>query len=559
MSNLLKILSIVGSLGVFMFGMKLVSESIQKAAGHRLRNLLSALTASRFRSFFTGLLVTGAIHSSSAVSVMIISFVNAGQLSVYQAVGAIIGANVGTTITAWILALLGFKLSLDPLLLPIIGLAIPLYFTKKGSFRKYGEFLFGFALVFLGLEFLKQHFAIPAENIFLTEGLTLIKNLGFGSVLLFLLAGLVTTVVIQSSSASFVLIVVMCFKGWIGLDLAIAMILGSNIGTTSSAIIASLPANRSAKRTALAHLIFNLIGIAWALIIFRVSVSAIEWLTLKISGASPIPDNGTVAFALSLYHTLFNFVNAALLIGFIPLIVRLTEILLPKGSKKERFTLQHLTTPISTSELSLLQAKKLVGAYGLRTEAMFEFIPQLLVEKDPLKYGKLLRQIKKYEDNADNMEDEIEIYLNRLSESEMSRESYRQVHSMFKVIDNLETINDVCMKMSTLMDIKNSENAWFTQEMRDELNEMFSLIFASLALTNHNIEHFEVTPDMSKVLELESKIDILRNVLLSGNNKRVQDNSIAYNTAKYYGELISLCEKIGDMTLNINEALAEKT
>ncbi|MDP2423271.1 MAG: Na/Pi symporter, partial [Bacteroidales bacterium] len=411
---------------------------------------------------------------------------------------------------------------------------------------------------FLGLELLKQNIPTPETSSLLLSELSRFTNLDFISILLFAIAGIILTIIIQSSSASFALILVMCHNGWIGLELSIAMILGMNLGTSSTAIIASLVANRSAKRAALAHLLFNLIGVIWGLSFFKYSIVGIDWLTLKIEGLSPSYNIATIPVALSLYHSLFNVLNATLLIFFVPQIIKVTELLIPSRTKKEYYSLKHLRSLISTSELTLLQARKLINAYGLRTAVMFEFIPQLLVEKEPSKYDKLLKQVHKYEDISDNMEDEIEAYLTHLSESELSRESSKNVYSMLKVIDNLENINDVCMKMSTLIDNKNKEKAWFTQEMRDELGEMFSLLIASLSLTNRNIEKLEESPDMSEVLELESKIDILRNVLVAGNNEKIQDKTIAYNTAKYFAEFVALCEKIGDLTLNINEALTEK-
>jgi phosphate:Na+ symporter len=552
-----QILTIIGSLGIFLFGIKLLSESLQKVAGNRMRSVLSAITSNRYRSIFTGLFVTAAIQSSSASSVMIISFVNAGLLSLYQAVGALIGANVGTTVTIWIISLLGFKFSLNIILLPIVAISIPLYFSAKSKLKSWGEVLFGFALLFMGLELMKANLPVLDENSFMVQELARFINHGFFSLLLFVLVGIVFTAVLQSSSVTLALTLVMCNNGWIPFDIAAAMVLGINIGTTSTALIASLIANQTAKKAAVFHLLFNLAGVLWALVFFRYLLNVIAKVTFMIEGASPVVDIYSIPIALSLLHTAFNILTAILVVILFPQFIRLAELLVPAGKSKEQFRLTYLNSPISTSELSLLQARKEIHVFGKRTEAMFELIPQLLIEKDDERFSSLFERISQYEDISDRMEVEIASYLTRLSESELSYHSSKKIRSMLKIIDDMESINDICLKMARLIEQKNNEKAWFSQKMRNEIGGIFDLVRASIMIMNQHLDNYESAPDLNKVLELELAINTIRDELLAKNQKRLNAEKIHYPTAKYFGEFVSHCEKIADLTLNVSQAIAE--
>lgn len=557
MTVLWQILTIIGSLGIFLYGIKLLSESLQKVAGNRMRLVLSAITSNRYRSIFTGLVVTAAIQSSSASSVMILSFVNAGLLSMYQAVGALIGANIGTTITIWIISLLGFKFSLNVILLPIIAVSIPLYFSTKSKLKSWGEVLFGFALLFMGLELMKSNLPALDENRIIVQELARFINHGFFSLLLFVGVGIVFTVILQSSSVTLALTLVMCNNGWIPFEIAAAMVLGINIGTTSTALIASLIANQTAKRAAVFHLLFNVAGVLWALVFFSYLLNGINKVTFMIEGTSAVVDINSIPIALSLLHTVFNILTAILVVILLPQFIRLAELLVPAGKSKEQFRLTYLNSPIGTSELSLLQARKEIHVFGKRTEAMFELIPQLLIEKDEERFSSLFERISQYEDISDRMEVEIASYLTRLSESELSYQSSKKIRSMLKIIDDMESINDICLKMARLIEQKNNEKAWFSQKMRNEISEIFDLVRASIAMMNQHLDNYEYAPDLNKVLELELTINTIRDELLAKNQKRLKAEKIHYPTARYFGEFVSHCEKIADLTLNVSQAIAE--
>lgn len=552
-----QVLTILGSLGIFLFGIKMLSESLQKVAGNRMRAVLSAITSNKYKSIFTGLIVTAAIQSSSASSVMIISFVNAGLLSLYQAVGALIGANIGTTITIWIISLLGFKFSLNVILLPIIALSIPLYFSSKSHLKSWGEVLIGFALLFMGLELMKANLPVLDEGSMLLQELARFTHHGFFSLLLFVCVGVVFTFLLQSSSVTLALTLVMCNNGWISFEIAAAMVLGINIGTTSTAIIASLIANQTAKKAAVFHLLFNMAGVLWALVFFSYLLNGIAKVTFMIEGASPVVDIYSIPIALSLLHTAFNIFTAILVVILLPQFIRLAELFVPAGKSKEQFRLTYFNSPISTSELSLLQARKEIHVFGKRTEAMFEFIPQLLIEKDEERFSSLFERISQYEDISDRMEVEIASYLTRLSESELSYQSSKKIRSMLKIIDDMESINDICLKMARLIEQKNNEKAWFNQKMRNEIGEIFDLVRASIAMMNQHLDNYESAPDLNKVLELELAINTIRDELLAKNQKRLNAEKIHYPTAKYFGEFVSHCEKIADLTLNVSQAIAD--
>ena len=552
-----QILTIIGSLGVFLVGIKLLSEALQKVAGNRMRAILSAITANKFRSILTGLSVTAAIQSSSASSVMIISFTNAGLLSLYQAAGALIGANIGTTVTLWIISILGFKLSLNIILLPLIALSIPFYFSSKSRLKSWGEVMIGFALLFMGLELMKANLPVLNENSLIVQELARFTNHGYLSLLFFVVVGCIFTMLLQSSSVTLALILVMCNNGWIKFDMAAAMVLGINIGTTSTAIIASFIANNEARKAAAAHLLFNLTGTLWALLLFRHFLMMIDKTTVMVDGASPFADTSSIPVALSILHTTFNLATAILISAFLPQFLRLVQYLTPGKKTGEQFKLTFLNSPISTSELSVLQAGKEIHIYGKRTGAMFEFIPQLLIEKNEEEFKALYDRIKHFEDISDRMEEEIASFLTRLSESELSYKSSKKIRAMLKIIDDIESINDICMKMAMLISNKNQEKAWFTQKMRNEVGSVFSLIREALDQMNHSLEDFETRVDLTKVADIENAINQLRNQLLAKNHKRQNEEKIHHPTAKYYSDFVSLCEKIGDLALNVSQAIAD--
>jgi len=341
--SLFDALKLIGSLGLFLFGMKLMSEGLQKVAGDKMRNILSAITANRFRGVLTGFLITAIIQSSSATTVMMVSFVNAGLLSLIQSVGVIMGANIGTTVTAWLITILGFKVDMSLIALPIIAIGFPLVFSKNNSRKFWGEVIIGFAILFMGLGFLKEAVPDIKNN---HEVLGFIRNYtdhGFWSLLIFLGLGTILTMIIQSSSAAIALTLVMCYNGWITLDLAAAMVLGQNVGTTITANLAALVANVSAKRAAMAHLIFNVLGVIGILIVFKPFIGLIDWFVTKTEGSSAYYNPLAIPVALSVFHTVFNVLNTVILFWFANYIVKIVEIIIPlREEDEEEFRLTHI-------------------------------------------------------------------------------------------------------------------------------------------------------------------------------------------------------------------------
>ncbi len=557
MTIIWQILTIIGSLGIFLFGIKMLSESLQKVAGKRMRSVLTTIAANKYRSIFTGLVITSVIQSSSATSVMIISFVNAGLLSLYQAAGVLIGANIGTTLTIWMISFLGFKISLNVILLPVIALSLPFYFSLKSRWKSIGESLFGFALLFLGVELLKDNLPVLDESNSFVRELAGFTGNGLVSLLLFIAVGVVFTLLLQSSSVTLALTLVMCNNGWINFEISAAMVLGINIGTTSTAIIASFITNAAARRAALFHVLFNVTGMLWAALLFKPYMYAIEHITLLFEDTSPFTSTQSIPVALSLVHTSLNVVTAVLVSGLLSQYIRLINLLVPERGIRDNYRLTYLSSPISTSELSVLQAGKEIHVFGKRTEAMFEFLPRLLIEKNEEDFGALFDRIRQYEAISDRMQEEIASFLIRISASDLSWKSSKKIRSMLKIIDDLEKINDTCMKMASLIRNKNEEKAWFTQKMRNEIGELFGWVSKSLIVMNRNLENFDTSVSLGTVNDTESAINGLRDHLLQKNQKRLSSEKIQYSTAKYYSEFVGLSEKIGDFTLDISKAVAD--
>ncbi|MFO7828502.1 MAG: Na/Pi cotransporter family protein, partial [Bacteroidales bacterium] len=373
--SLLDFLTLIGSLGFFLFGMKLMSEALQKVAGDKMRNILAKMTSNPIKGVFTGFLITAIIQSSSATTVMMVSFVNAGLLSLLESIGVIMGANIGTTVTAWLISLLGFKIDISIISLPLIGISFPLLFSKTKKNKFWGEFIIGFAMVFLGLDFLKGSVPDIKSNPEILAFLSNYTSDGILSHLLFLAIGTILTIVIQSSSATMALTLVMCNNGWIPFDIAAAMVLGENIGTAVTANIAAAVANVSAKRTARAHLIFNILGVIWVSIIFSYFLSAIDWFIAKTGGVSPYDSPHAIPVALAIFHTAFNVANTLLFIWFTKLIEIVVTRIVPMRDDTEEFRLKYINTGmLSTSELSIHQAKKEIIVFAQRVEKMYHYV-----------------------------------------------------------------------------------------------------------------------------------------------------------------------------------------
>ena len=557
MGVVLKALELIGALGLFLYGMKVMSDALQKLAGDKMRGILSKMTSNRLSGVITGVGITTLIQSSSATTVMVVSFVNAGLLKLSGAIAVIMGANIGTTVTAWIISLLGFEFSTTLIVFPLIAVATPLLFIKKR--KSLGEFFVGFALLFMGLDALKNgvpDFTQPEY----AEVLSFIGSLsdsGYFSILLFVLIGTILTVIVQSSSAMMAVTLVMCSQGLIGFEVAAALVLGENIGTTITANMAALMANATAKRAARAHLVFNLIGVCWILILFKPFLFFISKFMLATKGIDPMQSTAAIPVALSCFHSFFNLLNTSVLVWFIPSIEKLVNKMVPANDEEE-FRLKFIPTGLmSASELSIEPAKKEIEAFSKRVVRMYEFIPDLFVEKDDKKFDYLMQRTKKYEEITDRMEVEIANYLTKVSENELSLGASQEISSMLRIVDNLESIGDSCYQLSLAIESKKKQNIWFTQDMRDKLQKMFSLVREAVLEMNDNLSENYHSVRGERAAEIEAKINNYRDELRTEHTEAVKNNIYSYQTGICYSNLYAQCEKLADFAINITEAIVK--
>ena len=590
-------LELVGSLGLFLYGMKIMSEGLQKIAGEQLRGILAAMTRNRVMGVFTGILITALIQSSSAASVMVVSFVNAGLLTLAQSIGVIMGANVGTTVTAWMISLFGFgKFSISIVSIPLLGVGLPLIFSAKSKRKSLGEFIFGFAFLFLGLDLLKSSMPDLQNNPEVLAFVSGFSDLGFLSTLIFLVIGTVLTVIVQSSSATVAITLIMCSRGWIGFESAAAMIMGENIGTTITANIAAFSANVSAKRAAFAHLMFNILGVIWMLFIFKFFVNMVSGLTETFWGTDPrgmeawvstLPANdfnaitsakaselsadlvakqgvyqsyeAVTSYGLSLYHTMFNVSNVLIMIWFVNLYERICKFIIkPKAEDAdEEFQLQFITTGmLSTAELSILQAEKEVEVYARRTRKMFKLVQKLAFAEDEVKFVKLFSRIEKYEDISDRMEIEIGSYLNRVAEGRLSNQSKERIRSILRDVTEIESIADSCHNMARHYKRKIEAKAVFTVELQDNLRLMWKELEKAYDKMQEVLEKQEVSDsDMTDSIKYENRINELRNMLKRKNIDDINENLYDYKTGVFYTDLITECEHMGDYIINVVQSV----
>lgn len=558
MTLVLNILTLLGSLGLFLFGMKAMSESLQKAAGTRLRTVLEGITSNRSRSILTGFAITGIVQSSSAVTVMIVSFVNAGLLTLYESIPLIMGANIGTTVTAWLISLLGFNLSISQLALPLIGIGFPLIFSRKSSRKNFGEFVIGLAIIFIGLEFIKSTVPDMSTRPELLEFVSGYTDMGTLSVFLFLIAGMAVTFLIQSSSATMALTLVMCYRGWINYELAGAMILGENLGTTLTANIAALVANRPARRSALAHIVFNLVGIVWALPLLRPLLHMIDASMVELGLGSPATDIHSIPVALSVFHSLFNIANTLLLVGFTHQIERLVSGIIPvKGRPKDHYRLKYITTGLfSTSELSILQARKKIALYGKRTHKMFTTVRRLFRETNEERFNYYFDKIDHYEQVCDKMEVEIATYLTRLSEDELSHPGSKRIRAMLKLIDDIESIGDSCNNIAGVFNRKKTEKIWFPQMIRDNLNKTFDLIEKGFVLMIRHLEQDVTEVDLPAAVRIEDLINEHVGRLKKEHLENIENKFYKYQAGVVYNDILEESARLGHFIFNISETIS---
>lgn len=551
-------LRLLGALALFLYGMKMMSEALQKVAGSKMHNILSAMTSNRFLGLFTGFLVTTIIQSSSATTVMVVSFVNAGLITLGESIGVIMGANIGTTVTGWIISILGFKADISAYALPAIGLGMPLLFSKRSSRRSWGEFVLGIALLFMGLSFLKDSVPDISSSPQLFEFLKDYTGRGYLSIFIFLTIGTILTIVIQSSSATMALTLVMCSQGWIPYEMAVAMVLGENIGTTVTANIAAAVGNISARRAAMVHLVFNLMGVIWLLILFYPFVGLIDKIVVYNSGRSPYTDLEVVPFALAAFHTVFNLTNSFVFIWFTKFIEKVVMWLMPaRESEDEEFHLRFITTGmLSTAELSLIQAKKEIQFYAKHSKKMFGFVRKLMSEESESKFSKLYGKIERYERISDNVEVEIANYLTKVNHGKLSDSGRRRARAMLKLVGEIESIGDSNFTLARIVNRMRDSKAKFDTASLEQIFLMFNMVDEALNVMRDNLE-IDGHVDLLKAKEQEIQINRYRDQLKLEHFENIRNGKYTYEVGVFFTDMVQECERLGDYIINVNEALSE--
>ena len=552
-------LRLIGSLGLFLYGMKIMSEGLQKFAGDSLRRILTAMTTNRVTGVLTGVLITALIQSSSATTVMVVSFVNAGLLTLTQSIGVIMGANIGTTVTAWLISALGFKVDIAAFSLPRLAFGIPLLFSGKSSRKSVGEFIFGFSFLFMGLQALKANAPDLGAN---PEMLAFVQNyadMGFFSIILFLFIGAILTMIVQASAATMAITLIMCANGWIDYQLGVALVLGENIGTTITANLAALTGNTQARRAALAHLAFNIFGVIWVLILFYPFTNAVSWFVTNVMRISD--PSVAVSFKLAAFHTAFNISNTFVMIWFVGLIEK-TVCFLIKGKKDEdeEYRLRYITGGmLSTAELSILQARKEITLFAERTGRMLDMVKALFYEKNEDAFLKTYSRVEKYESISDRMEIEIANYLTCVAEGRLSSEGKEEIRIMLRAVSEIESIADSCNNMARSIKRRNEFKSIFTDEQNHNVDQMLALTEKALHRMIEILKKSElVRDDVNPSYNIENEINNYRNQLKIHNVEDINNKKYQYQDGVYYMDIIGEAEKLGDYVLNVVQAVIEK-
>lgn len=538
-----------------------MSDGIQRVAGSKMREILSAMTSNRFLGLITGFLVTALVQSSSATTVMIVSFVNAGLLSLVESIGVIMGANIGTTITAWLISILGFKVKISALALPIIAVGFPMLFSSRPKLNSWAHVLIGFALLFMGLDELKHAVPDLKSNPQILAFLQHYADLGYFSTFIFIIVGTIITLVVQSSSAAMALTLVMCFEGWIPFELAAAMVLGENIGTTITANLAALVGNIHAKRAAGAHFIFNIFGVIWMFVCFPFFLKGISWYMGAYMNMFPSAESASfnpehIPIALSIFHTTFNLINVAVLIWFVPFIAKTVVRILPSKGDDEDFSLEFIGRGlVKTPDLSLAEAENEIIKFGKLNVKGVQKISALIEETENKQQQKLIKKIKEYEDHTDLIEMKVGEFLMELSKLELSNEGSRRIQSFLSVINHMESIGDIYYQMSRSVEQKIEKRIWFDENQRIDLREMRDMVLEAMKLMMDTISKDPESINLDKAIELEKTINAKRDKLRAKNFKRIEKGKISLETGLIYLDLISGYEKMGDNVIHISQAL----
>mgnify|MGYP003300266349 FL=1 len=570
--GILQIFTLLGAMGMFLYGMNLMSAGLQKAAGDRLRGFLSAMTSNPFKRVMTGVGITALIQSSSATTVMVVSFVNAGLLTLVQAIGVIMGANIGTTITAWMVSLLGFKADISILAVPLMLLGFLFSNSKKNQRKNIGELIVGFSLLFLGLSFMKESVPDLNETPQVLEFVRSWAGHGFGSVLIFLAFGTVLTLVLQSSSATMAITLIMLSMGFIPFDMACAMVLGENIGTTITANIAASVGNTQAKRAAMSHTIFNVFGVIWALIFFRPFLGLVGKIIESLFGlpnpaaegfavsGQDSPDATAALYGLSMLHTLFNTINTLILIWFVRFIEKAVVWIIraPKNQENEAFRLKYISAgPLATPELATEQAFNEIIHFAQISKNGLSYAKNAIKESDSDKFEELRSKLVKYEEISDRIEYEIATFLNAVSAGDISEETSTRIKAMYKIIGELESLGDSGESISRILSRKNIHKKIFDQDTVRKLEDMAAAVDNAYdcMITNLTAAHKGELEEISNAYNAEDRINNLRNYLRESEIEALESSRKNYQTSVYYMDIISELEKMGDFMINVSQTL----
>ena len=569
--NLLQVFTLLGALGMFLYGMNLMSSGLQKAAGERLRGFLSAMTSNPFKRVMTGLGITAIIQSSSATTVMVVSFVNAGLLTLVQAIGVIMGANIGTTVTAWLVAWLGFKADISILAIPLMLFGFLFSNSKKNQHKNIGELIVGFSLLFLGLSFMKESVPDLSETPQVLEFVKDWSSYGFTSVLIFLVFGTVLTLVLQSSSATMAITLIMLSMGYIPFSMACAMVLGENIGTTITANIAASVGNTSAKRAAMSHTIFNVFGVIWALIFFQPFLGLVGLIIESFGLPNPSkegfavssptsPESTAALYGLSMLHTLFNTINTAILIGCTGLIEKAVIKLIkaPANQEKDVFRLKYIEAgPLATPELATEQASNEIIHFAEISKRGLGYAREAINETNADKFEELRGKLVKYEEISDRIEYEIAQFLNAVSSDEVSEKTSKEIKAMYKVIGELESLGDSGETISRILSRRNIHKKEFDADSIKKLNQMTDLVEKAydVMIENLNLAFSGKLVEIANAYAAEDHINTLRNNLRDAAIEDIDSNNKTYQSSVYFMDIISELERMGDFMINISQSL----
>lgn len=556
--GLIQFLMLAGTLGLFVFGMRMMSEGLQQTAGNRMRRVLERITAGRSGGVLTGISTTVIVQYSSVVSVIVVSFVNSGLLSLRKAIPVLIGANIGTTLKLLLFAAVGFSaLDLPAIALALLALALPLLLIRGTQVRATSGILVGAALLFLALWLMKEHLPMPRPETL--SILNKLEGMGLFSNLLFVAVGAMLAIIIQSSSVALVLTVALCEMGTIGYATGAALVLGENIGTTFTANVAALAGNVWAKRAARAHLLIKLIGVLWALILLSPLLQGIGMLTERINGASPYADPGMVKWSLTYLHIAFNVINGLVLLQFIPWIEKTVIRWVPaRNAPDEEYRLEYIEDPMMavSPELSVMEARKEVVKFGRLCRRMLGMVRELLMETDPRARAVLLQRISKYESTTDRIEVEVGRYLTRTGTEVREEAVSIRIRALLAIISDLENVGDILFQMSKTLVRKNDEKLWFAPEQRQDLLEMIGLVDKAFLVMLRNLDAEDDEVALDEAMLMEQHINRQRDHLRRGHLKSVESGEQNIHTGLIYADLYSNCEKIGDHLINVSEALS---